>query len=148
MVTNTFKSASFQDRDWLIPRPKWLFGMPVDFLVKHVHSAERLIDEYDLHPVPQEFLPTEFSFEMQSGDMEELAATKELSHRMWPRPIPFPGGMRIPHIHFVDKIYMFNDKQWRRFSKTVTAQMAEKLSKANRVSFEQVMELSSAIDSI
>lgn len=51
------------------------------------------------------------------------------------------GGMRVPHLHFNNKIYMLDEKQWAAFSGAIVADVKAKLAKTKEVSFEEGMAL-------
>jgi len=61
---------------------------------------------------------------------------------------PWPGGIKIAHLHFKGDIYLLNESQWKNFSVGVVREFQNKLAKVNTVSFEQVMEISEAVDGI
>lgn len=58
---------------------------------------------------------------------------------------PTRGGMRMPHLHYAGEIYILNENQWADFSKSAMSALAEKLGKAQRVTFENVMQVSEAM---
>lgn len=58
------------------------------------------------------------------------------------------GGMRVAHLHHDGKIFLLDDQQWKEFSKTVIDGFQEKLAKANSINYEQLMEISGAMESI
>ncbi len=62
------------------------------------------------------------------------------------KPKPFPGGMRVPHLHFKDDIYLLNHEQWKEFSSMAVKNFREKLAKVETVNFDKLMELSEAIE--
>ncbi len=51
------------------------------------------------------------------------------------------GGIRIPHLHFSNKIYMLDDAQWAKFSRGIIADCKAKLANVKEVSFEEGMVL-------
>lgn len=51
------------------------------------------------------------------------------------------GGIRVPHLHFSNKIYMLNEAQWAKFSGGIIADCKAKLAKVKEVSFEEGMVL-------
>jgi len=55
---------------------------------------------------------------------------------------PTRGGMRMPHLHYAGEIYILNESQWADFSKSAVAALGEKLGRAQKVTFENVMQLS------
>ncbi len=62
------------------------------------------------------------------------------------RPKPFPGGMKVAHLHFKDDVYLLNHEQWKEFSSKVVKNFQEKLAKIETVNFDKMMELSEAIE--
>ncbi|GAB4535660.1 MAG: hypothetical protein Fur0020_03140 [Thermodesulfovibrionia bacterium] len=118
---------------------KWIFGMPAPFWLKNIKMIEEVIRKQKLEPVPAESL-------MAEGPLAPMAGEQEKAIRIWPRPIP--GGIRIPHLHFRGDVYILNESQWKEFAGKVVKDFQAKLSKVNTVSFEQVMEISEAVDSL
>ncbi len=53
------------------------------------------------------------------------------------------GGIRVPHLHFDDNIYLLDDKQWTTLSKGIVADFSTKLSKAKSISFDDAMVIGS-----
>ena len=53
------------------------------------------------------------------------------------------GGIRAPHLHFENRIYMLNSKQWSQFSKSIIADFQVALEKTKGISFEQGVALGS-----
>jgi len=118
---------------------KWIFGIPAPFWLKNIKMIEQVIREQKLEPVPAESLMTE-------GPLAPMAGEQEKAIRIWPRPIP--GGIRIPHLHFRGDVYLLNESQWKEFSGKVVKEFQTKLARVNTVSFEQVMEISEAVDGL
>lgn len=58
----------------------------------------------------------------------------------------FPGGMRVPHLHFKGSVYVLNEQQWHAFSGGVIKDLNEKLAKASVLSFDQVRDIAEGID--
>ncbi len=61
---------------------------------------------------------------------------------------PTRGGMRMPHLHYAGEIFLLNESQWADFSKSAVAALADKMTKAQKVSFETVMQISDAVAGI
>ena len=53
-------------------------------------------------------------------------------------------GDTQPHLHYAGEIYLLNEAQWASFSKSAMKSLTEKLGKAQKVSFEDVMQVSEA----
>jgi len=58
------------------------------------------------------------------------------------------GGMRVAHLHFDDKIYLLDAKQWATFSGGIIANSKAKLANIKEVSFEQAVVLGSAVQTL
>ena len=58
------------------------------------------------------------------------------------------GGLRVPHIHYKNEIYLLDKKQWQEFCKPLLKEFQEKLSKASSVSFQQLLEISEALEGL
>lgn len=58
------------------------------------------------------------------------------------------GGMRGPHLHVGGEVYMLDARTWGVFTERMVATFAQKLQSAQAVSFEQFMEVSSAVEAL
>lgn len=58
------------------------------------------------------------------------------------------GGIRAPHLHFDDKIYLLDETQWAALSKTIIADCKTKLSRVKTVSFEEGMLIGSLTETL
>ena len=59
------------------------------------------------------------------------------------------GGIKVPHLHVADKLYMLNDDQWKQLSTKIVELSQEKLAKAKKpVSFEQAAALAHAVEQL
>lgn len=132
----------------LYPR-KLINGRPAEFWLKNAVVVENFIKANNLKPIQPEFLAAEL---MVASAAEELArvepttTTKKVAAIL--KPKPFPGGIRIPHLHFREDFYLLNDKQWRELSTSIMKGFHEKLAAAGTVNFEQMIGLSDAIDTL
>jgi hypothetical protein len=130
-----FMKAQFFER-W-----RWWVGIPRDFWVVNVDFIGQFIKKNGLNPVEAEHLGgSEFgALPMAEGNRAATVAWK---------PRPFPGGLRAPHLHFKGDLFQLSREQWADFSKTVMKGFSEKLSRAGTVTFDKVIEVSDAIDTI
>ena len=131
------------DRNLFLER-RWIYGIPAPIWLKNEKLIEQLINEYKLKPISGEYLMGEKPF----VPMEVIPLSEKKEQMLRYRPIPFPGGMRIPHLHFRGDIYQLNDRQWSEFSSKVVNDFKARLGNINKIGFEQVMEMSEVIDSI
>ena len=120
----------------------WKWGRPADFWLKNIEMIGRVIQQYNLKSVPAEFLMAE----PHPASMDLMPNEREKNPIKFRIP-SFPGGIRLPHLHFKDEIYLLDEHQWKEFSGRVLKEFQVKMSKVNAVNFEQVMEMSEALDS-
>lgn len=118
----------------------WRYGRPPDLWIKNIDVVKEFIAKYNLKPIPMGHLP-------MSGTMAELQP-KTTTKRLTPKPIPFPGGIRLAHLHYQDDIYVLNAEQWKEFSGRLMKDFQTKLATVKTIGFEQLIELSAAIDSL
>ncbi len=58
------------------------------------------------------------------------------------------GGIRVPHIHYANKIYLLNEDQWAVFSRQVVADARAKLAKAKSLGFDETVLLADVAQSL
>ena len=61
---------------------------------------------------------------------------------------PFPGGLRVPHLHFNANVYVLTAKQWRDFSGPLMKDLGAKLAEAKEVNFDQVRAIAEMVDGV
>jgi hypothetical protein len=94
----------------------------------------------------QKFLVTKL--EVLAGQAPQAVATATATARGKLLPIDIRGGIRIAHLHFRNDVYLLDAVQWKAFSGKVLGEFSAKLSKASTVSFDQLLDLSDAVDTI
>jgi len=119
----------------LVPYPPWRIGFPPPELrIGFPEMFEKFVKDMKLKPADQAHLAS------LVYDEPAPAATVKAAARVKPRP--FPGGMRIPHFHLRDDIFLLDDRQWDVVSKALLDTFQQKLAGMQRVSFDQVMDIS------
>lgn len=120
---------------------RWLFGIPAPIWLNRMEMIEGFIKENGLQPAALETLPI--------SPLMNQAAGAEIAERApkirWPG---FPGGIKIPHLHFRGNVFILKEELWQKFSTGLVKDLQGRLAKAKTVSFEQAMEISEAIDSL
>jgi len=111
--------------------------------VQNLEITQSFIKEYKLKSVSRKTLGTEV-FQLSPGMMSGGLKEASLKFR-WP---PFPGGIRIPHLHFKGELYLLTEEQWKSYTTTVMEGFKAKLDKVNTINFNQMLNLSDAIDSL
>lgn len=120
---------------------RWIYGIPAPIWLKSMDLIGKTIEEYKLKPVPIESLMAENPFtprNIVSGEQEKARL----------RPWQWPGGIRIAHLHYRGDVYLLNESQWKNFSVSVIRDFQNKLANVKTVGFEQVMEISEAVDGV
>lgn len=127
--------------EWLL-RPPWIFGGRMAFWIQNIRIVEEYIRANNLKGVSAEHLPSQTMF----GGPVMIAAEMEMkSPTTLPRPIPFPGGIKVAHLHYKGEVYLLSQEQWKEFSAGIVKGFQDKLSKVSSIGFEQAMEVSEAI---
>lgn len=124
------ETSAFRNRRWLYggPRPIWLNQMTL---------VKEMIREFDMSPLAPEHNPNLAPNPMQPVTKGEKM---EYFHRK-----PFPGGLRHPHMHLGQEIFLLEEKQWRVFAERVTNRIADKLQNSMTIPFEKLLEIDDAI---
>jgi len=123
----------------LLHRITWIRGIPpIDFWARRERMIGEFIQKNGLKPMDT----SGYEFEAIAGAAEAKAEKAALPFR---RP-PFPGGMRMPHLHFEGNVYALNEQQWQAFAGNVVKGLNEKLAKASALSFDDVRDIAEGID--
>ncbi len=127
-------------RQDLLNRIIWIRGIPpVDFWIRREGMIGEFVQKNRLKPIDT----SPYEIEALAGAAVE--AREEKAALPVRRP-PFPGGMRVPHLHFKGGVYVLNEQQWHAFSGGVVKDLNEKLAKAAALSFDQVRDIAEGID--
>ena len=124
-----------------VRRLTWIYGRPAELWLSYRHLIADLIKKHKLPALPGEAYP----YIPMAGEPGMAAFTNapESGKRAsgWRWPIPFPGGIRIPHLHFNHDIYLLEHKQWKEFSGAVVKDVEQRLADVKEGSFDQIVEL-------
>jgi hypothetical protein len=120
----------------------WIRGLPpIDFWIRREGPIGEFVQKNKLRPMDT----SPYEFEAFAGVVEAKAEKVEKAALPLRRP-PFPGGMRLPHLHFNGEVFALTESQWRAFSGTVIKDLSEKLTKASALSFDQIRNVAEQID--
>ena len=122
-----------------IRRIQWIYGGRFDTWINSIKSVGTIIEKQGLQPLNAEFLaddpvPVMPVMAMQKSEFVERAI----------KPTAFPGGIRIPHFHYKGDIFTPNEEQWQEFTTVTLDSIKAKLDTANKLNFDQLMDLSEA----
>ncbi len=109
-----------------------------DFWLSHVALVERFVQAHAKELTKVQVAAQPHALAAEAG----VAAKVSARTLMWD---PTRGGMRMPHLHYAGEIYVLNEAQWAELSKGAVSALAERMTKAQRVGFESVMQLSDAV---
>jgi len=113
-------------------------GNFIYWLVQH-RSVAQFIEKYKIPAIEEEFLPM--------VDVQSAVKRTEASQPL-PKPINFPGGIRVPHLHFKGELYLLTREQWKTFAGDAINSFQDKMGQANAISFNQLMEISEAVNTL
>lgn len=119
---------------------RWIYGIPAPIWLKNIEMIGDVIRKNKLQPVPLESLPQIGASIAET--VEKGKATAIVDRR------PYPGGIRIPHLHFKSDVYLVKEEIWKDFSGRVIKDFQAKLANIKSVSFGEALELSEAVDSL
>jgi hypothetical protein len=116
-----------------------------EFWLTHLGVVASFIKENALKPVDAKHLgigSPGLSLEAVAGVAGPYAGTPTTQTLLlWD---PRHGGWPMPHLHYAGEMYALTESQWEQFSKNAMAGFADKLRKTERVTFNQLMEVSGA----
>lgn len=58
------------------------------------------------------------------------------------------GGIRIPHFHYKERLYLLNQKQWKEFSGGIVKELSERLASSGVVDIQDLVSISNVVGSI
>lgn len=121
--------------------PELWIGLPAPIWLTHLDSVRAFIKENRLEALDRRhFLADDpIPIVRREREGEALAVLR--------RP-PFPGGIRIPHLHFEGEIFTLSRQQWESFAEARLAEVRSRLADVQRVSFTELVHLSHAVDTL
>ena len=125
-----------------LSKPPWIFGGRMIFWLQNIKSVEDFIRSHGLNRAPTEHMLSQSMF---LGPVMIGAEVEKKSPTTIPNPIPYPGGIRVAHLHYKGDVYLLTPEQWKEFSAGIIKGFQEKLAKVSSIGFEQIMEISEAI---
>ncbi len=117
---------------------RWWWGGPRDFWLRNAAAIKQVIDANKLPAVAPE---------LTNGPLLGARMGPEVLGPLPHRP-PFPGGLKLPHLHFEGNACLLNEEQWRAFTGRVLEDFKSRLAKVKIVSFDQMMSVADAVDDL
>jgi hypothetical protein len=84
---------------------------------------------------------------IQQVDVGQMATEAKTSVKTF-IDLGIRGGIRTPHLHFNDKIYMLTKEQWTKLSAKIITDCKTKLSAVKEIGFEEGLLLEDMIQSL
>ena len=104
---------------------KWIYGGPRDIWIRNEKLLGELIAKWKLQPYAQ------------AGRNKAVMYDPDIR-----------GGIRLAHLHAKGNIYLVDERQWKEFSGKVIKDFQAKLEKAQSVNFEELMDISDAVEGV
>lgn len=117
---------------------RWWWGGPRDFWLGNIAAIKQVVDGNKLVPIAPE-LTTGPMLIARIGTEPQLPV---------PHRVPFPGGLKLPHLHYEGNAYLLTEEQWRGFTGRVLEDFKARLAKVKVVSFDQLMSIAETIDDV
>jgi len=115
------------------------YGGRRELFIQFAEEIGTFISNNELKPAID---PVARPMEVQSREKLDL---KKPSPNLWDEALAYPwwyyGGRKFAHLHYNGEAYILTPGQWQEFSKTITQDFKNKLSKVNSVSFENALEI-------
>ena len=116
-------------------------GIPAPIWIEYRKEIEAFVKTNKLQAIQRE--------EMAGAGMDMPMETGQaMEKQLRLRPRPFPGGLRFAHVHFAGEVYRLDHTQWKSFSSSMLKDFRERLSRAETVSFDQLLDLSEATSTL
>lgn len=136
-------AAAFEEFD--IDLWRWRYGLPAPIWITRARDIGEFLDKRNVEPVAEEQLYSVTSLRTMSAGAPQVekAGTFPI-----PRPRPFPGGLRFPHLHFEGRVYRLSRGDWNEFSRTVVADLGARLQEAQAVSFRELLDVDATVGAL
>lgn len=121
----------------------WRFGLPSPIWIRNLEVIEKLVSKHQLKALETHQLP------QLGGEMQALEMSVEVKRTRGAQPFPprpFPGGLRIAHVHFEGRVYPLERAQWQEFSGQVIERVKRNLDASGAIGFAQLVELTDAVE--
>lgn len=84
------------------------------------------------------------------AESQNMMQTRSLIKKSTPpksyKLLKIHGGIQDLHLHINNDIYLMNKEQWAKYSKLIIANARAKLSKVNKISFEEGVMIADAVE--
>jgi len=126
----------------------WKYGRPKDIWATFEHEIGRFIEHNKIPAMSPEaaqgLIIGEFGGVMAApATIAMKSAASSPMERIW-----WHGGMRGPHLHYKNNIYILTDKQWNEFTRPILKTFAEKLATTRSIGFRDMTDIAGMMNGI
>jgi hypothetical protein len=125
----------------------WKYGRPKEIWATLEHEIGEFIQKNKIAPMSpeaaQSLIIGEISGAMSAPSMAMKSASSSPIERIW-----WHGGMRGPHLHYKNNIYVLTDKQWNEFTRPILKNFADKLANTRSINFRDMTDISGMMNGI
>ena len=117
----------------------WLWGKPAEFFTRFEGPIEKYVKTLgkdEVIVIPETHVAAIMP-EMKAPAMGGTISAPAMTASSVRKPVWWHGGMRSPHLHYKDKVYLLTQNQWDTFMKEhIMPSFQEKLTKMKSVSLQ------------
>ncbi len=127
-------------------------GGRMETWLEYKDLAHELVNKFELKALTKKELEI---FARKEGVMiaeERQFSSKDMDVSARSRAIPIfgktpgqEGGMKIPHMHLEDDVFLLNQDALHEFTKQIVRNVQTRLEHAGQINFTQIMEISEAV---
>jgi hypothetical protein len=126
----------------------WKYGRPKDMWATFEHEIGIFIEKNKIAAMSHEAAQSLIIGEVGGGMAAPAAiamksASSSPMERIW-----WHGGMRGPHLHYKNNIYVLTDKQWKEFTRPILKTFGEKLATTRSISFRDMTDIAGMMNGI
>lgn len=126
----------------------WKYGRPREIWATFEHEIGRFIDKNKIAPISPEAAQSLIIGEMSAAIAEPVTIARKSASSSPLERIWWHGGMRAPHLHYKNNIYILTEKQWNEFTRPILKNFAEKLAATRSVSFRDMTDIAGMMNGI
>lgn len=110
------------------------------FWLSKIEIIAEIVNRYDLTPISEELIPAG----AYAASTQILQETRSLNAAKI--PIRWPcGGIKEPHLHYGQKLFILDQRQWQEFSDMVVKDCTQRLASAGSINITQLIDISESV---
>lgn len=128
-------------------RPGPSCGPHNPLFLKYLERSREFIETHQLPTVSTTEHTSLLSvYAMESMEVDEMPSGAGAVAAQFRRTVY--GGMKLPHLHYGENIYLLNDKQWNEYSGGILAGIKDKINATQKVTFDQLADLTAGTQTL